>query len=144
MIVSQNSLLNSSKVLIIIPPLIAEYLRQERPIIPHTAGDVLPVPPSRGCCVEWRGVTSEALCSYSCTDLWLYSCRNDGATCSSWVAQDQGVWESCLGQVRPLAWTWAARKHLHTSPRCCALWLPRESGHGGCGVIRNMRWMWLG
>ncbi|XP_040974668.1 PX domain-containing protein kinase-like protein isoform X4 [Aquila chrysaetos chrysaetos] len=51
------------------PPSTAEYVRQDRPIIPHIAGDGLQMPPSRACPVERQAVTSEAFCFYSCLDL---------------------------------------------------------------------------
>lgn len=79
MIVSQNSLLNSSKVLIIIPLLIAEYLRQERPVIPHT--------PMVMCCqchlhvdVAWNGegsplkpfaLTPAPIFDYTCVEMMV-------------------------------------------------------------------------
>ncbi|KAM9654907.1 PX domain-containing protein kinase-like protein isoform 4-T4 [Morphnus guianensis] len=51
------------------PPSTAEYVRQDRPIVPHIAGDGLQMPPSRACPVERQAVTSEAFCFYSCLDL---------------------------------------------------------------------------
>lgn len=47
------------------PVLIPEYVRQDRPIIPHIAGDGLQMPPPRACPVE-------PLKPFAFTPAWIF------------------------------------------------------------------------
>ncbi|XP_069668116.1 PX domain-containing protein kinase-like protein isoform X6 [Haliaeetus albicilla] len=70
------------------PPSTAEYVRQDRPIIPHIAGDGLQMPPSRACPVE-------PLKPFAFTPAWIFD-----YTCVEMMVQQQSCTRSgCLGKL---------------------------------------------